>query len=111
MVDFDAMLADLGKSLGIALSFTEDGTCELLVDERIAIALVKNEVDGLLTLSSAVADALPDPVSYPLVLDLLDLSLGAAISRTPAWAAIRKVNKYQSACKLWNLRHRRSASA
>ena len=35
-------------------------------------------------ITSAVADALPDPVDYALVLDLLDFSLGSAINGTPA---------------------------
>lgn len=51
-----------------------------MVDERSAVTIVKREGDGLPVLSRAVADGLPDPAGYSLVLDLLDFSLGAVIS-------------------------------
>ena len=84
MLNFDEMLSDLGKNLEIELAFNEDGVCELLMDEKAVISLIKNEKDGVLTLSSVVADELPDPVGYSLILDLLDFSLGSAISHSPA---------------------------
>ena len=41
------------------------------------------DADTLL-ITSAIADALPDPVDYALVLNLLEFSLGSAINGTPA---------------------------
>ena len=84
MFNFDEMLSELGKKLNLELAFDDDGACELLMDENAVITIVKNDEDGLLSMSSAVADELPDPVDYALVLDLLDFSLGAAIDGGPA---------------------------
>ena len=55
-----------------------------MVDERSAVTIVKREGDSLPVLSRAVADGLPDPAGYSLVLDLLDFSLGAVRSGGPA---------------------------
>ncbi|MBR4252726.1 MAG: CesT family type III secretion system chaperone [Kiritimatiellae bacterium] len=56
----------------------EDGVCELVVRESFGVSLKKSEEDGTLTMFSSLGADLPNPVDYPLVLDLLEFNLGAA---------------------------------
>lgn len=77
-IDFDKLLAELGEALGMELAFDEDGVCELVVRESFGVSLKKSEEDGTLTMFSSLGADLPDPVDYPLVLDLLEFNLGAA---------------------------------
>jgi hypothetical protein len=48
------------------------------VRESFGVSLKKSEEDGTLTMFSSLGADLPDPVDYPLVLDLLEFNLGAA---------------------------------
>ena len=77
-IDFDKLIAELGEALGMELAFDEDGVCELVVQESFGVSLKKSEEDGTLTMFSSLGADLPDPVDYPLVLDLLEFNLGAA---------------------------------
>lgn len=77
-IDFDKLLTDLGEALGMELAFDGDGVCELVVRESFGVTLKKSEEDGTLTMFSSLGADLPDPVDYPLVLDLLEFNLGAA---------------------------------
>lgn len=77
-IDFGKLLAELGEALGMELAFDGDGVCELVVRESFGVSLKKSEEDGTLTMFSSLGADLPDPVDYPLVLDLLEFNLGAA---------------------------------
>ena len=77
-IDFDKLIADLGAALGMTIAFDEDGVCDLVVKESFGVSLKKSEEDGTLTMFSSLCTDLPDPVDYPLVLDLLEFNLGAA---------------------------------
>ena len=58
--------------------------CELAIGESTVLSIERRPDAGTLLMTSVVADALPDPVDYALVLDLLEFSLGGAINGTPA---------------------------
>ena len=89
-IDFDKLIAGLGEAMGMKLAFDEDGVCDLVVKESIGVSLKKSDEDGTLTMFSSLCADLPDPVDYPLVLDLLEFNLGAAsgascaVGRDPA---------------------------
>ncbi len=84
MLNYDAIILDLKNALQLDLAFNEEGVCELLMDESRVISIVQRKEDNALTLASVIAEELPDPVNYHLVLDLLEFSLGAAIHSGPA---------------------------
>ena len=75
---------ELGEALGAELKFNDENMCELAVGESTVLSIERRPDAGTLLMTSVVADALPDPVDYSLVLDLLDFSLGAALNGTPA---------------------------
>ena len=70
----------LSEKLGCELVFDEQGICELTVGEEFIVTVASREDDGLIILSSVVAPELPDPVDYPLVLDLLNFGIGPCVS-------------------------------
>ena len=84
MIDYDAIIDELGGTLGVQLEFAEDDMCELAIGDSTVLSIERRPDAGTLLMTSVVTDALPDPVDYALVLDMLDFSLGAAINGTPA---------------------------
>lgn len=50
--------------------------CELVIGDSTVLSIERRPEAGTLLMTSVVADALPDPVDYALVLDMLDFSLG-----------------------------------
>lgn len=84
MIDYDRIIDELGGALGVQLKFNEDDMCELVIGGATVLSIERRPEAGTLLMTSVVADALPDPVDYALVLDLLDFSLGAAVNGTPA---------------------------
>ncbi|MBQ8706613.1 MAG: CesT family type III secretion system chaperone [Succinivibrionaceae bacterium] len=77
--DHGALLEKLGKDLGLELKWDEEGLCELTLEEDIPVSLKSCPEDGIIILSSVVAEDLPDPCDYPLVLDLLSMALGPCV--------------------------------
>lgn len=75
-VDHSEMIKKFGLEMGIDLNLDDEGCCQLIVDENRIINVRSCQDDGLVILSAPVAVDLPDPISYPLVLDLLDYSMG-----------------------------------
>ncbi len=71
----------LGKNLGLDLSFDENNVCEILVNSNDVVDIVANTDDHNLILSSVIAPDLPDPVSYSVIIDILDLALGPVLTR------------------------------
>lgn len=84
MIDYDGIIHELGDALGTELKFNDEDMCEFAVGDSTIISIERRPGAGTLLMTSVVADALPDPVDYALVLDLLDFSLGAALNGTPA---------------------------
>ena len=84
MLDYDSLINELGQDFGVELKFNDEDMCEMAIGDSIVLSLERRPDAGTLLITSAVADALPDPVDYALVLDLLDFSLGSAINGTPA---------------------------
>ena len=84
MIDYEGIIMELGEALGAELKFNDENMCELAVGESTVLSIERRPDAGTLLMTSVVADALPDPVDYSLVLDLLDFSLGAALNGTPA---------------------------
>ena len=72
-----AILDKFGKAIGLDLTFDRDGICELVIGE-IPISILSSEADGTMVLTSAVAEELPQPVHYSLLLDLLDIAFTPA---------------------------------
>ncbi len=84
MLDYDRLISELGQEFGVNLAFNGDDLCEMAIDSAYVLSLERRPDADTLLITSAVADALPDPVDYALVLDLLEFSLGGAINGTPA---------------------------
>lgn len=84
MIDYDGVIRDFGFELGEELRFNDEDMCELAIGEATVLSIERRQDAGTILLTSVVADVLPDPVDYALVLDLLDFSLGGAINGTPA---------------------------
>jgi len=70
----------LSEKLGCELIFDDQGICELTVGGEFIVTISDREDDGLIIMSSVVAAELPDPVDYPLVLDILDFGIGPCVS-------------------------------
>lgn len=84
MIDYEETLGELANAFGIQLAFGEDDMCELVIGDATVLSIERRPDAGTILMTSVAADALPDPVDYALVLDLLDFSLGAAVNGTPA---------------------------
>ena len=84
MIDYDNIISELGRELGTELTFNDEDMCEMAIGNSFVLSIERRPDAGTLLLTSAVADALPDPVDYALVLDLLEFSLGSAINGMPA---------------------------
>ena len=75
-IDLHEIIAKLGNDLGLKLSLDEDGCCQLVIENETLINIRCCHDDGLMILSQVVAEDLPDPVSYPMILDIMDYALG-----------------------------------
>ncbi len=75
-IDLQGIIAKLGNDLGLKLSLDEDGCCQLVIENETLINIRCCHDDGLMILSQVVAEDLPDPVSYPMMLDIMDYALG-----------------------------------
>ena len=84
MLDYDSLINELGQDFGVELKFNDENMCEMAIGDSVVLSLERRPDADTLLMTSPVADALPDPVDYALVLDLLDFSLGSAINGTPA---------------------------
>jgi hypothetical protein len=73
-------LESLGKRMGLALKYDENNVCEIIVNSNDVVDVVANPEDHNLLLSSVIAPDLPDPVSYSVVIDLMDLALGPVVT-------------------------------
>ena len=83
----------LGSNLGVEIRPNEDGTNLITVDGNFAVIMRGNDVAGRMELSAAIADELPESVSYSDMLDLMSLALGPlfdapGIGREPESGAI-----------------------
>jgi hypothetical protein len=75
-IDHRELIKNFGLEMGMDLQLDDDGFCQLVIDDSRLINVRSHQDDGLIILSAPVAEELPDPVSYPLVLELLDYALG-----------------------------------
>ena len=73
-IDLRKVLAEFGETLGLELAFDDDGVCVLTLDEETPIAIRAMEENSSLTLSSAIREELPQPLSLAQVEDLLALA-------------------------------------
>ena len=76
-------IAELGAAFNLQLSLDEEGLCELVIGEEYPLSIRLDSDMDAFVISSVVADELPDPVSYSLVQDILELNLGPAVNATP----------------------------
>ena len=74
-------LESLGKAMGLSLKYDENNVCEIIVNSNDVVDVVANSEDHNLILSTVIAPDLPDPVSYSVVIDLMDLALGPVLTR------------------------------
>ena len=74
-IDLKKVLEEFGKTLDLELAFDADGLCVLTLDDAIPIAIQAIEEDSSLTLSCALREELPQPMSLAKVEDLLALAL------------------------------------
>ena len=72
--DHQAILDAFAQTLGAELAFDQDGICELELDGT-PVSIRSSEADGTVVLSSLIADELPSPLNYSLLLDLLEIAL------------------------------------
>ena len=78
--NYENYLKQIGNKINLNLEFDSNNLCEISINEDDAISVVANPEDHNLIFTTAVAIALPDPVSYSVVLDLFDLGLGPVLS-------------------------------
>lgn len=76
-------IAELGAAFNLQLSLDEQGLCELVIGEEYPLSIRLDSDMDAFVISSVVADELPDPVSYSLVQDMLELNLGPAVTGSP----------------------------
>ena len=76
-------IAELGAAFNLQLSLDEEGLCELVIGEEYPLSIRLDSDMDAFVISSVVADELPDPVSYSLVQDMLELNLGPAVTGSP----------------------------
>lgn len=80
-IKYQEYLQSLGKSLGLNLTYDENNVCEIIVNNNDVVDVVANPENHNLILSSVIAPDLPDPVSYSVIIDLLDLALGPVLTQ------------------------------
>ena len=73
-------LRKIGRKIGLQLQFDEELICEVAVNEDDGVAIAAHPEDHTLVFTSVVAADLPDPISYSLMMDLLDLGIGPVLT-------------------------------
>lgn len=73
----------LGKIFGMELCFDGNNDCSIMIDESLAAVIHLDEEHEEFLLLGNVADDLPDPVNYSLVLDLLSFGYAPAFGTAP----------------------------
>ncbi len=73
----------LGKIMGMELCFDDNNDCSIMIDESLTAVIHLDEEHEELLFLGNVADELPDPVNYSLVLDLLSLGYAPAFGTAP----------------------------
>jgi hypothetical protein len=76
-------ISELGEAFNLKLSLDEEGLCELAIGDEYPLSIRLDSDMDAFVISSVVADELPDPVSYSLVQDMLELNLGPAVTGSP----------------------------
>ena len=71
-------------TLDLNLPFDDEGVARLIVDDALAVSVVRNDEEGRLTISAPVAQELKEDIGYAQMLDLLDLALGPLLGDSPA---------------------------
>ncbi len=79
-IDHKELIANLGKELGLELTLDEENSCQLLIEDSRIVNIRSNQEDGLIILSTVIAEQMPDPASYPMILDLLSFALGPYVN-------------------------------
>ncbi len=77
-------LQELSKVLGIRLTFDEDNNCLILIENTYTVCVQKDESNERFVFLGNVADALPDPIDYSVLLDLLNFGMAPVITGGPA---------------------------
>lgn len=77
--DHNALLKEFGHKLGLDLSFNENRICELYFDNRLDIIIRSEDDDGVIIISTVLAESLPEHISYSVLFDILDNSAEAYI--------------------------------
>ena len=83
----------LGAELGLDVQPDSEGACLVAVEGGFGVTIRGNDEAGRMELSAVVADELPEVAGYPVVLDLLSMSLGPlfdapGVGREPESGAI-----------------------
>ncbi len=78
---YDDYLKTIGKAIGIELEFDENNSCEIEFNENDVILIEANPDDHNLVFSSMVSLYMPEPISYSLLTDLMDLAIGPFLNR------------------------------
>jgi hypothetical protein len=79
------LLQHLGEELGTPeLSFDQDGYCHLVVNETVSLVIRSEPADAAIVLASIVANELPDPIRYTLLVELLEFALAPMTQSGPS---------------------------
>lgn len=76
-------VSELREAFNLKLSLDEEGLCELAIGDEYPLSIRLDRDMDAIVISSVVADEFPDPVSYSLVQDMLELNLGPAVNASP----------------------------
>ena len=83
MENCNEYLNTLGSILGSELSFNENNDCQFIIEEELGTVIHLDEERNEFLLLGNVADELPDPVDYSLILDLLSFAYAPAFATAP----------------------------
>ena len=83
MENYSEYLNTLGSILGSELSFNENNDCQFIIEEDLSTVIHLDEERNEFLLLGNVADELPDPVDYSLILDLLSFAYAPAFGTAP----------------------------
>ncbi len=78
---YDNYLKTIGNAIGLELEFDENNSCEIEFNETDSILVEANPDDHNLVFSSMVSLYLPEPISYSLLTDLMDMAIGPFLNR------------------------------
>ena len=89
----DSYFIRLGEALGVDIRPGEDGACYVTVNDAMPVAVRANEEAQRMEVTAAVADELPEGITYSDMLDLLDVAIGPlfgapGIGREPESGAV-----------------------